>query len=55
VVIIAHDAAGIEDVEFVSAGTTEGTLALETFGEAQIGQLDHLSAEGFVFLLELSV
>ena len=55
VIVIAHDTAGIEDVEFVPAGTSEGSLALEPFGEAQIGQLDHLSAEGFVFLLELRV
>ena len=55
VVIIPHDTASIKEVEFVPPGTAEGPLALEPFGEAQVGQLDHLSAESFVFLIELCV
>ncbi len=55
VVIIAHYTAGIKNIELVPAGTSESPLTLEPFRKAQIGQLDHLSAERFVFLLELCV
>ena len=55
VIIIAHYTTSIKDIEPVPAGTSESPLTLEPFSEAQICQLDYLSAESLVFLLILRV